>query len=225
LDDVIDSLFRANDAGEKEVGRLSVGGTDNTDEFTTKEVEISRSEESVDCILLGEKLTMPDEDDGEDEDVLEGRDAVETFDGRRCPNPIAVTLTKSEATGSTPSLSPSTPVTQNRNPYIAGPPVLPRRNSREMSNSKPTTPDANNTTRMLSLPPSTRRSLSIPTLDSPTGASMQCASMTGVQWSDDEHQVLASLLFGDKGTALPSVDDILNRPSLDDSEDELSDCE
>ena len=49
--------------------------------------------------------------------------------------------------------------------------------------------------------------------------------MTGVQWSDDEHQVLASLLFGDKGTALPSVDDILNRPSLDDSEDELSDCE
>ena len=221
LDDVIDSLFQANDAAEKEVGRLTAEGTD---EFTTEKVEISRSEESVDCFLLGEKLTMPDEDDGEDEDVLEGRDAVETFDGRRCPNPIAVTLTKSEATGNTPSLSPSTPVIQNRIPYVAGPPVLPRRNSREISKSKPTTPDANDTTRMLPLPPSTARSLSIPTLDSPTGASMQNATTTSVQWSA-ERRFLASILFGEEGTAQPSVDDILNRPSLDDSVDGLSGCE
>ena len=223
LDDVIDSLFQANDAAEKEVGRLSAKGTD---EFTTDEFKISRSEESVstDCILFGEKLTMPDKDGDENDDVLEGRDAVETVDGRRCANPIAVTLTESEATGNTPFLSPSTPVIQNRNPYVADPPALPRRNSREISKSKPTTPDANDTTRMLPLPPSTARSLSIPTLDSPTGASMQNASTMSVQWSA-ERRVLASILFGDEGIAQPSVDDILSRPSLDDTADELSDCE
>ena len=212
LDEVIDSLFQTNDSAEKEVGRLSAGGTD---EFTTDEFEISRSEESVAtaCILFGEKLTMPDEDGDEDENVLEGRDAVETFDGRRCPNPIAVTLTESEATGNTPCLSPSTPVTQNRRVYVVDPPALPRRNSWGISRDGSTTPDANDTMTMLPLPQTTRASLSIPTLDSPTGASTQNASTTGVRWSN-EQQILAPILFGDaEGTAQPSVDDILNRSS------------
>jgi len=193
LDDVIDSLFQ--------ICRLSAGGTD---EFTKDEVEISRSEESVAtaCILFGEKLTMPDEDGDEEEDVLEGRDAVETFDGCRCPNPIAVTLKESEATGNTPCLSPSTPVTQNRRFYVADPPALPRRNSWGISRDESTTPDANDTMTMLPLPQATRASLSIPTLDSPTGASTQNASTTGVRWSN-EQQILAPILFGDEeGTTI-----------------------
>ena len=211
LDGVIDSLFQTNQSAEKEVGRLSAGGTD---EFTTDEVEISRSEESVAtyCILFGEKLTMLGECGNGNEDVLEGRDAVETFDGRRCPNPIAVTLTESEATGNTPCLSPSTPVTQNRRFHVADPPALPRRNSWGISRDKSTTPDANDTMTMLPLPQATRASLSIPTLDSPTGASTQNASTTGVRWSN-EQQILAPILFGDEDTAQPSVDDILNRSS------------
>ena len=212
LDEVIDSLFQTNDSAEKEVGRLSAGGTD---EFTTDEFEISRSEESVAtaCTLFGEKLTMPDEDGNEHEDFLEGRDAVETFDGRRCPNPIAVTLTESEATDNTPCLSPSTPVTQNRRFHVADPPALPRRNSWGISRDEPTIPDANDTMTMLPLPQATRASLSIPTLDSPTGASTQNASTTGVRWSN-EQQILAPILFGDEeGTTQPSVDDILNRSS------------
>ena len=212
LDGVIDSLFQTNRSAEKEVGRLSAGGTD---EFTTDEVEISRSEESVAtyCTLFGEKLTMLGECGNGNEDVLEGRDAVETFDGRRCPNPIAVTLTESEATDNTPCLSPSTPVTQNRRVYVVDPPALPRQNSWGISRDGSTTPDANDTMTMLPLPQATRASLSIPTLDSPTGASTQNASTTGVRWSN-EQQILAPILFGDEeGTTQPSVDDILNRSS------------
>ena len=181
-------------------------------------------------------------------DMVEGRDEEEVEDDSRCSTPIFSSKKQDLLMDSACHLPP-TPAAQI--PRLSPPPALVRRTNIPVGRSKyePVTPDvdADNARTGLPLPSATRAFLSLPTLEeSPLEEELHDdVKSSDKPFTEDENEILEQILSeNDSGSVVScgsddadgprdygndciadAITSIIRRPSLDDDEDDGSECD
>ena len=230
LDDVIDSLFEAEESA-RQIRRLS-----STGEKVVKieeEILITTSNEcnEANCISPMSKtcpyegnedvdsfasICFPEDEEEVDDfgGIMEGRDEDEAKDGRRCSTPI-LSSNKECVVEDFTRLMPPTPLAHNAE--LSGPPALVSRTIIPGRHTKyePVTPetDPNNTFTGLPLSSSTRAFLSLPTLEeSPLEGELQDDMSPDRQFKSyteslthDENKILKRVLSENDSGSVVSI--------------------